>query len=93
MQRRQIQRRGAFAIGQLDVRAGRDQHVRHFQIVAIYGPLDGRGAVGLHRIDVGLLLHQRLHRRSSPFMAASATGLLLAAKALERTKSAPAQTG
>ncbi len=62
MQGRQIQRRGAFTIPELDVRPSRDQHIRHFQIVAIHGPLDRCGAVGLRRIDVGFLFHQSLAR-------------------------------
>jgi hypothetical protein len=61
--RREIQRRRAFAIRQLDVRARGNQHVGHFQVVAISSPLDGSCAIRLHGVHVGFLLHQRLHGR------------------------------
>ena len=81
-QRRQIQRCSAFAICQLNVGAGRYQHVRHLQIVAIHGPLDRRRSVGLRSVHVGFLLQRALALPTrSPLMAASAKGLLVAAKA------------
>ena len=71
--RSQIQRRGAFAIGQLDIGPGGDQQVGHLEIVAIGGPLNRRRAVGLRGV------HDRLSVATSactaarsPFMAASA---------------------
>ena len=60
MQRGQLHGRGAFTIWNFRVRAGRDQQIGKFKIVAVSRPFDRRGAIGLRRIDIGFLLQQRL---------------------------------
>ena len=62
--RGQIHRRRAFAIGGFfTFGSGRNQHIRQRQVVIVGGPLHRRGAIGLRRVDVRLLLDQRLDRR------------------------------
>ena len=51
----QPERGRAVAVREVHVGAGGDQNVRHFEIVAIGGPLDGRCPVGLDSVDIRFL--------------------------------------
>ena len=53
-----MQRGDAFTVFRIDFRAGLDQHIQCFQIIAIHGPVQGCRAIGLRSIDIGLLLQQ-----------------------------------
>ena len=57
------ERRDAFGIRGVELRAGANQQVRRVQIVSIDRPVQGRRAVHLRRVHVGLPLQQRAAAR------------------------------
>ena len=61
--RGQLQRGRAVAIGRGDFRARANQHVRGIEIVVTHSPQQRGRAVVLRRVDVGFLLHQRADGR------------------------------
>ena len=80
---RERKRRDAIAVGGLDVGSGANQAVGHIEIVLADGPVEGGGAIGLRRVDVGFLLQQARAVGRSPVLTASTTRS--AANAQQRT--------
>ena len=73
----------------LHVRARRQQHFRHLQVVVKRGPVQRRRAVALRRVHVGFLRQQRSTAFRSPVCAASASRVSAAASRHRRKRTAP----
>ena len=58
---RERERRNPQFVGRVHVGAGRNQHLRHLQVVAVRRPVKRRGAVRLGGVDRRSRFHQRTH--------------------------------